>query len=174
MNRWTRKLHRWGAVLIAAPLLLVIVTGLMLQLKKQVAWVQPPTQKGTPGPPGTSFGQILAMTQSIPERGVRTWDDITRLDVQPSKGIVKVQCANNWEVQLDLADATVRSSLYRRSDWIESLHDGSYFSQFAKLWIFFPSGLVLFLLWVTGAWLWYLPVRARQRKKYRDRTPQTN
>ena len=38
-----RKTHRWGAVLVAVPFLLVLVSGLLLQVKKQVPWVQPAT-----------------------------------------------------------------------------------------------------------------------------------
>ena len=37
-NRWTRKLHRWGAIITLVPLLLVIISGLLLQVKKQVVW----------------------------------------------------------------------------------------------------------------------------------------
>lgn len=47
LNKWTRKLHRWGALLTAVPLLLVIVTGLLLQVKKEAAWIQPPTMRGS-------------------------------------------------------------------------------------------------------------------------------
>ncbi len=47
MKWWVRKLHRWGALITVVPLVLVIVTGIILQVKKQVDWVQPPTQKGT-------------------------------------------------------------------------------------------------------------------------------
>jgi len=38
-NKWSRWLHRWGSILIALPIHLVIATGIVLQLKKQVAWV---------------------------------------------------------------------------------------------------------------------------------------
>ena len=38
LNWWTRKLHRWGALLTALPLLIVIVSGLLLQVKKQIPW----------------------------------------------------------------------------------------------------------------------------------------
>lgn len=165
-NWWSRKLHRWGALIAALPMLLVIVTGLLLQVKKQVVWVQPPTQKGAHPelPPSISWQQILEQAQSVREAEISSWDDINRLDVQPGKGIVKVQAINHWELQLDLNTAQLLSSTYRRSDWIESLHDGSYFSEAAKLWVFLPNGLILLGLWLTGCWLWYLPFSRRRRK----------
>ena len=165
LNWWTRKLHRWGAVACAVPLLLVIGTGLLLQLKKQVTWVQPPTRKGEESNlPQTQWPDILAIATTVPDAGVNSWADVDRLDLRPSRGIVKVRCKNRWELQLDIATGAVLSSTYRRSDLIESLHDGSFFSDVAKLWIFLPSGIILMGLWVTGAWLWYLPFAARRKK----------
>lgn len=165
-NWWTRKTHRWMAVSFSIPMLLVIVSGLLLQVKKQVAWIQPPTQRGATNnaTPDQSWNEILEAVRQVQEANVDTWNDIDRLDVRPSRGIVKVRCHNRWEVQLDLASGEVLSSTMRRSDLIESLHDGSFFSDPAKLWIFLPNGVALFALWLSGAWLWYLPFRAKRRK----------
>ncbi len=169
VNRWSRKLHRWGAILIALPLLLVIVSGLLLQVKKQWAWVQPPTLKGTrSGAPQVPWPAILAAVQTIPAADVRSWDDIERLDVQPGKSLVKVQTRNRWEVQLDLATGEVLSSTYRRSDLIESLHDGSFFGDWSKLTIFLGNGLVLLFLWLSGLYLWWLPRMVRRRKRLKS------
>lgn len=165
MNRWIRKLHRWGAVACALPLLLVIVTGLLLQVKKQLTWVQPPTRSGSVSQPEIGFDRVLEVAQTVQEAEVRSWADIVRLDVQPKKGVAKVQCKNQWELQIDLGNGDLLSSAYRRSDWIESLHDGSFFSDWAKLGVFLPSGLLLLSLWFTGAWLWWLPIQVRLRKK---------
>ena len=168
MNRWTRKLHRWGALITAIPLLLVIVSGLMLQLKKQVPWVQPPTKKGIAPReiPQQSFQDLLNVAKTE-HSSVQDWSDIDRLDVQVSKGIVKILTKDHWELQIDLRDGKVLSSKYRRSDFIEQLHDGSFLGDWAKLWIFFPNGLVLFGLWLTGAYLWYLPIASRRKKRAR-------
>jgi uncharacterized iron-regulated membrane protein len=57
--------------------------------------------------------------------------------------------------------------MHRRSDWIEQLHDGSFFSETAKLFVFFPNGLILLGLWLTGAYLWWLPIGAKQKKESR-------
>ena len=70
-----RKSHRWGAILIALPFLLVIVTGILLQLKKEWSWVQPPTKKGTGKMPKVSFDAILeAASRSRKDGGV--WVDV--------------------------------------------------------------------------------------------------
>jgi uncharacterized iron-regulated membrane protein len=148
-------------------MLLVIVTGLLLQVKKQVTWVQPPTQKGSAPDetPAIAWARILDVARQQPAAKINNWQDIDRLDVRPGKGIVKVRSKSHWELQLDLQTAELLSSTKRRSDWIESLHDGSYFSDAAKLWLFLPNGLILLGLWLTGCWLWYLPLSRRKPRK---------
>ena len=172
-NRWSRKLHRWGAILACLPLLLVIVSGLLLQVKKQVEWVQPPTAKGSTTDLVVKWPTILSAVAEIEEAQVSSWDDIDRLDVRPSKGVVKVRCKNRWEIQLDSSSGEILASNYRRSDFIESLHDGSFFSDEAKLWIFLPNGLVLLGLWVSGIYLWWLPIGARRKKRKKSKLNST-
>lgn len=169
-NRWTRKIHRVGAIGMAIPLVIVILSGLLLQVKKQVAWVQPPTMKGSGSTLLVNWDQILNLAKTDDNAGVETWGDIDRLDVRPNRGVVKVRCINGWELQLDAANGKTLSSTYRRSDLIESIHDGSFFSDFAKLWVFLPNGLVLLLLWVTGVYLWFLPYRSKSARRKRQAT----
>jgi hypothetical protein len=109
--------------------------------------------------------QILAAAQRVPEAQVTDWSHIDRLDVRPSKGIVKVITRSHWELQLDLATGEVLQSAYRRSDVIESLHDGSWFHDAAKLWIFLPAGAIVLGLWITGVYLFLLPFRVRAKRR---------
>lgn len=170
-KRWSRKLHRWGALITFIPLFLVIASGLLLQVKKQVTWVQPATVKGTGSTPQIDWNQILESASSVPEADVGSWSDIDRVDVRPGKGMAKVQASSRWEIQVDLQTGDVLTANYRRSDFIESLHDGSFFSDAVKLWIFLPSGLILLGLWFTGAYLWWLPIGTkRNKRKKRNRS----
>lgn len=162
---WGRKLHRWGAVVVAAPFLLVIGTGVLLQVKKEVAWVQPPTRKGAGKEPAVVFAVILEAVKGVPEAGVRSWDDVDRIDVRPKDGVAKVQCQNRYEVQVDFRSGEVVQVAYRRSDLIESLHDGSFFHDAAKLYVFLPAAVVLLGLWVTGVYLFVLPYAVKWRRK---------
>jgi len=167
LNRWSRKLHRWGAIICAAPLLLVVITGLLLQVKKQVPWVQPATAKGSGKEPSVSMAEVLSAAKSVPEAEIAGWGDIDRLDVRPGKGVIKIRSNNRWEIQIDAASAEILQVKFRRSDFIESLHDGSWFHDGAKLWVFFPNGLILLALWITGIYLWLLPWLTRRRNRRR-------
>lgn len=152
-----------------APLLLVICSGLLLQLKKQLEWVQPPEHRGQGTVPTISMDRLLESARAAPGAGIDSWADIDRLDVRPAKGIIKVQSIRGYEVQVDASTGAVLQVALRRSDLIESLHDGSFFGDFAKLGIFMPAGIVLLALWLTGVYLWILPIVARRAGRRRRR-----
>lgn len=160
-----RRLHRWGAIAVALPFLIIIASGLLLQLKKQLDFVQPPEQKGTAAGVATALTlpEILARVQTVPEAGIRTWADIDRVDIRPSKNMLKVVSMTRWEVQLDLATAEILQVAYRRSDLVESIHDGSWFHPIAKLGVFLPAGAIVLGLWITGLYLWLLPYWTKKR-----------
>jgi uncharacterized iron-regulated membrane protein len=167
--KWNRKLHRWGAVLVAAPVLVIIVTGVLLQLKKEWSWIQPPTMAGTvENELALSWDQVLEAVKGVPQAEVETWSDIDRLDVRPGKGMLKVRANNRWEVQLDTTTGEVLASSHRRSDLIEAIHDGSWFHDRAKFWIWLPTAFILCGLWGTGVYLWLLPHLIKRRRKLKD------
>ncbi|MEC9374219.1 MAG: PepSY-associated TM helix domain-containing protein [Planctomycetota bacterium] len=166
-NKWFRKWHRWGAIAIALPLLVVIASGILLQLKKDWSWVQPPTSRGVGGDPSITFDQILEAAKRVPQAEIASWDDVDRLDVRPGRGIVKVRANNRWEIQIDTRTGEPTQIAYRRSDLIESIHDGSWFHDAAKLWVFLPSGIILLALYVTGMYLWVLPIIAKRSGRKR-------
>ena len=167
MPRLNRLIHRWGSIVIALPTLVVLVSGVALQLKKQSDWIQPATQVGSQQPPELSFAQILQVAKTVPEAQVQDWDDIDRLDVRPGKGMLKVRCKNRWEIQLDTTSGEILQVAFRRSDLIESIHDGSFIGDIVKLGIFLPTAIVLLVLWGTGIYLFFLPRLAKRRKRMR-------
>jgi uncharacterized iron-regulated membrane protein len=168
LAKFNRLFHRWASMIVALPVLVVIVTGLILLLKKDVAWIQPPTQRGCSTELDLSFDQILEIAQTVPEAEIKSWEDIDRLDVRPSKGMLKVRGVNQWEVQIDAESGEILQVAFRRSDFIESLHDGSFFHDRVKLWLFLPSALILLALWMTGIYLFLLPYLIRRKRKRRS------
>jgi hypothetical protein len=169
-NVLNRRVHYWVAFAAAIPLLVIIASGVLLQSKKQWDWVQPPEHRGSGTEPRVGLDGILAAVQSVPELGVTSWDDVDRLDVRPGRGLVKVLLKNRWEAQVDLGTGRVMQTAYRRSDLIESIHDGSYFAgDWTKLGLFLPAALVLFLLWLSGLWMVWVPWIAKRRRRHRHR-----
>lgn len=159
--------HRWLSVLVALPLLVVILTGVLLLVKKEVPAIQPAEQRGAaPGAaPKITPAAILDACRAVPEARVRDWADIRRVDIRPAKGMAKVLCRDDIEVQLDTADARVLQVAKRRSDWIASIHDGSILGDAGKYALALPVALVALLLWFTGLWLFVAPYVLRRRSR---------
>jgi len=166
-GRLHRKTHYWAAIIISIPVIIVLISGLLLQVKKEVDWVQPPTIKGQGKEPTLSFEAILAsVTQDkVPEAAIKSWKNIKKLDIRPKKGVVKVRAKNGWEVQIDHQTGDILQVAYRRSDLIEEIHDGSFFHKHAKLWLFLPSAVILALMWITGMYLFAQPIMKRRDKR---------
>ena len=165
LNFYNRKIHYWASILIAVPVLVVLCSGILLQLKKQLTWVQPPEQHGVSREVSVDFSRVVEICQTVPEAQVQSWADINRIDVRPSRGMMKVWANNNWEIQIDTRTGEILQTAYRRSDIIEAIHDGSWFHEGAKLWVFLPAGVILLLLWLTGMYLFFLPIVMRSRRK---------
>ena len=164
-NVLNRKIHYWTSFAAALPLIVMICSGLLLQAKKHWTWVQPAEQRGTGSVPAIDFESILTSVQQVREVEVRGWGDVNRLDVRPGRGVVKVLSNSGWEVQVDLGTGQVLQTAYRRSDLIESIHDGSLFAgDWTKLGLFLPAGLVLLVLCISGLWMWWVPFIAKRRR----------
>lgn len=166
-NRAFRKVHYWGAIAASLPILIMTVTGVLLMLKKDWAWVQPPEQSGSGTVPAITLESLLEAARSVPESQIQGWEDVARFDIRPRKGIAKVLSEHTLvELQVDLVSGEVLQSAVRRSDLLESIHDGSWFHDRVKLWVFLPAGVILGGLWVTGMYLFMLPIVVRRRRKH--------
>jgi hypothetical protein len=108
---------------------------------------------------------MLAAASAHPEAGIQNWSDIDRIDLRVDRGIAKIRANSGWEVQVDTQTAQVLHVAYRRSDIIETLHDGSFFADWIKLYIFLPTGILLIIMWGTGAYLFLLPRIAKRKKR---------
>jgi uncharacterized iron-regulated membrane protein len=166
LRKTSRKFHLWLSLVIFIPVVIVIGSGLLLQIKKELDWLQPPTQKATGNALSISFETIIEAVQQVPEAKLNSWDDIDRIDVRPSKGIIKVRGKNHWEVQLNASTGEVMQVAYRRTDTIEAIHDGSWFFEGAKLWLFLPVAILLFILWLTGIVMLLTTLKSKYRKRY--------
>ena len=164
-NVLNRKVHYWAAFIAAVPLLVMIASGLLLQMKKHWSWVQPVEHRGTGEAPAIDLEGILARLKTIPGMKVESWADVNRLDVRPGRGVVKAWLMNGYEVQVDLGTGRVLHTAYRRSDLIETIHDGSFFGgDWIKLGLFLPAGFTMLLLWLGGLWMWWVPFIAKRRR----------
>ena len=164
-----RVWHRYLGLAIAIILFVSAFTGILLALKKDVTLLQPPTQKGISKSletwkPLSEIAEIATKTfhERYPEQ---LENEVNKMDVRPSKGIVKVLFDKGyWEVQIDGTSGEVKSIERRHSDWIEQLHDGSIISDWFKLGSMNFLGFGSIFMILTGIWLYYGPKKYRKAK----------
>lgn len=166
-KKFWRQVHYWLSLAVFLPAGVIFVAGGFLMLKKEIEWIQPGTERGVVEAqlPEASFEQLLAAARLHPEAGISQWSDIDRIDLRVDRGIAKLRANSGWEVQVDTRTAEVLKVAYRRSDLIESIHDGSFFSDEVKLFVFLPTGILLVVMWGTGIYLFLLPRMAKRKKK---------
>jgi len=167
-NFVNRRTHAWISICFAVPLIVVILSGILLQLKKQLPFVQPVERSGVTHEPVATPTQYLEAINQGKQDGEVTWKDIQRVDIRPSKGIAKVILKSDVEYQIDLGTGHILQRELRMSDFIESLHDGSFFAgDISKLGVFLPAAIGMLLLWLSGIYMFWLPVISKWKKKRR-------
>ena len=141
----------------------MVSSGIMLQLKKQSNWIQPNVEVTSSSKP-TMLQSYLDAVSTVKEANISSWDDIERIDIRPDKGIAKIKSKNNWEIQIDIETTEIYAKNYRRSDIIESIHDGSFFSEVVKYGWFLPSGILLLILSLTGLYMFFIPILNKRKR----------
>jgi len=164
-KKTNRTIHKWASIVIAIPLLVVLITGVLLLVKKEFEIIQPPTAKGQGKVPTISFDQVLLNAQSVEIAEITSWEDIDRLDVRPGKGIIKIRSNNSFEIQLDSNSGEVLHVAKRNSDFIESIHDGTFFEKNANLWLMLPVALAAIVISITGIIMFFIPYMKKNRRR---------
>ena len=155
-----RVTHKWIAIAVAAPLILFIATGIFLQVRKPVEWIQPQSARGSAiFEPAVTPGQVLDAVRGVPRMKVQTWDDLTVLDYRPRKGIIKVRTPEEFETQVDAKTGEVIKSGQRWNDIVMKVHDGS--SWGGRLWLMLPAAVLTLYLLLSG--IYAVVTSARRR-----------
>ncbi|MFK8056917.1 MAG: PepSY domain-containing protein [Saprospiraceae bacterium] len=168
--RTSRRWHSKLSVFMAILLLISAVTGLLLGWKKQSDWLQPGTQKGQKGELADwkpiselSDAAVVAFRQNA---GPDADYEVDRMDVRPGKNVVKVRFEHDdYEVQVDGITGKVLSVGNRNADWIERIHDGSIVSDLFKLISMNVLSIGVFIMAITGLWLYFGPKRYRAQRR---------
>lgn len=166
---WTA--HKWVGISAATFLLLLSITGFLLLLKKDFAWIQPPTQQGAAGKVADFLPLDAAWQRVLAEKhpAFVTEDDLDRVDVRPGKRIYKFRSKRDHaEIQVDAVTGAVLSTATRESDFIESLHDGSWIGEPVHAYVMPLVAICVVFLVFSGLWLWLEPHVKRYRRKRRD------
>ncbi|MDC0857462.1 PepSY-associated TM helix domain-containing protein [Rickettsiales bacterium] len=68
-----RKIHYWGSIACALPVIIIIITGMLLLFKKQSDWIQPSSMRGESKVPTIQFEEILDAAKSVEAANIDSW-----------------------------------------------------------------------------------------------------
>lgn len=163
--------HKWLGIVLSLILINISVTGLLLLEKKQYDWIQPSTRKGTPGTPADfiSMQQVLEAVFACQHPDFCDVNDIDRVDFRPDKRVYKVRAkTHHAEIQVDAITGEVLSTSTRFCDFLEQLHDGSWFGPWMHSMIMPVVAVANTVLAVSGLYLWLGPKFMRKRRRQKD------
>ena len=143
------KYHYWLGWIVIVPWIIVMASGLLLQVRYEVPWVMPVLQQGQGTVPSVEYVQVLETARQVPDYGVNEWKDVWRVYVYPNQGTTTVRAKNRQELQIDSATGEVLQVAVRRTDWLEDIHEGKWNG--LNLWLFLPVHVLSLFLWLTGA-----------------------
>lgn len=165
MFRRLRSLHKWVGVFAALFLALISATGFLLAIKGKSTAIRPDTQKGQKlerfaDVIGLDVAAQAAIRVGLPE--LRSLSDIDRFEYHVGKNVFKVLSAKAYhEVQVCGATGKVLSVGKRNDQLFEDIHDLSFFSDVLYDWWLPVVAVGLFVLSVSGLYMFGVPVVRR-------------
>lgn len=151
---WMFHSHLWFGVLVSGVVLLVSVTGVLLNHKRGLGLMPDVSHQ-----PAAPFARSLPLAElarraeaALPEAVATAGVD--RMDVRPGDGLVKVRFDDRevHEVTLDLASGRVLHVGQRNDVFLERLHSGEIFGDG---WVLLSdaAAIALALLLISGYWM---------------------
>lgn len=140
--KW-RKWHRWVALATLLPLIMIAVTGVILQLRNQFEFIQPSVLKNVLDDerPLLSLEEVLKKYQ---DQGVE------QIIFRPSKGAMAVRLQGGSEVQIHPQTGEELKQAMRRTGFLIDLHQGSWLGSFGQYGLHLLGGWGLIFLLVSG------------------------
>jgi len=154
--------HLWVGVLFTIVLLVVAVTGVLLNHKRALGLM--PDVSHAPTAPLAAALPIAELADRARAAASLAADvPVDRMDVRPDKGYVKVRFDDpQWtEVTVDIANGRALHVGARSDVFMEQLHSGELLG---GNWVLLTdaAAVALVLLLISGYWLWLAP-RWRRR-----------
>ncbi|HUH12411.1 MAG TPA: PepSY domain-containing protein [Longimicrobiales bacterium] len=156
--RWMYHTHLWLGVLLTVAVLLIGITGILLNHKRAFGLMPDP-----PGPAAPAFDDALPLSELARRAGAAVpagarEAGIDRMDVRPGDGLVKVRFDDDavTEATVDLATGEVLHVGRRNDVFLEKLHSGEIFGDG---WVLLSdaAAVALMLLLISGYGMWLYP-----------------
>ena len=139
-----RTLHRKLSFYLVIPIGVILLSGLILQLRNQIEWIQPALMQGDAG-----TGSLLGPNDII-QRLEISKSEVDQIIYKPAKNNVSVRLKSGEEIQLDPESGKVLKKAMRRTNLLIDIHQGSIIGPLGQYGVYLVSGLGLLLLYLTG------------------------
>jgi len=137
-----RKLHRLVGLIFFLPLILVAITGTILQLRSEFEFIQPKAVSVK-----SQEGELMSLTQITEKFGAENIDQIIW---RPEKRSLVVRLKDDHEAHLHPWSGEVLKLAKRRTNFLIDLHQGSWMGKWGQYLIHFLTGLGLLFLTLSG------------------------
>ena len=158
---WSRAMfysHLWFGVLLTVVLLVIGITGIILNHKREWGYM-PEVEHSATG----AFSDALPLSELANRAFVAAGvspevNGIDRMDVRPRNGYVKVRFRDkaSTEVTVEINDGKILHVGPRGDVFMEKLHSGEIFGTNGILLSDLGAGGLIILL-ISGYWLWLRP-----------------
>ncbi len=140
-----RKYHRIVSLIVVLPFALVLITGIILQLRQQFEVLQPKAVKmeRIEGKTLLSLDEMVQMSGEKPE-------NIEQVVWRPGKFHLAMRLSDGREIQMHPQTGEILKNAKRYTNILIDLHQGSFFTQWGQYLIFFPAALGLLFLTISG------------------------
>jgi uncharacterized iron-regulated membrane protein len=139
-----RALHRKLSLYTFIPLGIILVSGIILQLRNQFEWIQP-TLVETKADQGPLLApDVLIQKLNLNEK------EIEQIIYKPSKNNASLRLKSGEEIQLNAQTAEVLKRAMRRTNLLIDIHQGSILGPIGQYGIYLLTALGMIILYITG------------------------
>lgn len=140
-----RRLHAKVSVIIFVPLLIIVLTGVILQLRQQFNIIQPKTSRL----PLQAFDQVIAPGKILEKHNLKS-QEVSQFIFKPKHFIYLIRFKDGMQWQVHPLTNEVIKKSKRYTGVLIELHQGSFFGRWYMYFIALTSSLGLLFLMYTG------------------------
>ena len=147
----SKKIVQWHIILGAIcslPLLLTAITGVFLILRQHLSFMQPPEIRR----PAIMINKLISPEKIIDVSGINP-SLVNTIIYKPKSGIIQVRTNDQLEYHFSALDGSVLQFGPKRTSLFIQLHEGSYFGELVKNFVFIPMAFIFILVLFSGIYL---------------------
>jgi uncharacterized iron-regulated membrane protein len=139
-----RALHRKLSLYTFIPLGIILLSGIVLQLRNQFEWIQPSLIETKADKSPLLAPQDLIQKLNLNEK------EIEQIIYKPSKNNASVRLKSGEEIQMNAQTGEVLKRAIRRTNLLIDIHQGSILGPFGQYGVYLLTGLGMIILYMTG------------------------